>query len=248
MPPKKKNTKTDSDDKALKPSKLKIQNFYLKKEVQAFKAKTHCPNLKLHEIDVGSRVIILGSSGSGKTNILTYMLNYFTNTYNNIYIIAKSLNEPLYKYIKHKLKDNVEMFEGMDELNSWDLNTKFKDKGQSLIIFDDLVLEKNQEKIEQLYIRGRKLGGGCTIVYLTQSYYNTPSILRKNMTHLILRKVPNTQNLNMILKDISMGISKEELQALYTKCVSEDIIGFLTIHLTKTGKDIFKKNFNENIY
>lgn len=56
MPPKKRNnTKKETDDEKSTKNKFKIQNFYLKKEVQAFKPKTHCPNLKHHGIDIGSK-------------------------------------------------------------------------------------------------------------------------------------------------------------------------------------------------
>jgi hypothetical protein len=49
---------------------------------------------------------------------------------------------------------------------------------QVLIIFDDQEIDKNQQKIEEYFLRGRKVGGGITMMYLSQNFYSIPTLIR----------------------------------------------------------------------
>lgn len=235
------------------PNNFKIQNFYEKKEVQAYMKKSHNPNSKYHNLNIPLRLMCIGASGSGKTNIITNLLNYMTNTFNYIIIIAKSLDEPLYKHIENRLitktKQNVVMYEGLDWLNSINIDEHFKDKGQTLIIFDDLMLEpeRDQEQIKQLAIRGRKIGGGVSFCYLAQAFHPIPKKIRDQATVLILRKIPNSQDVTAIFKKCCLGISKKQLEHIYEQCVGDSITDFLTIDLNKQPNEMMRKNFNEPI-
>jgi len=227
-----------------------IQNFYEKKEVQAYMKKSHNPNFKHHKISLPFRMLCVGASGSGKTNIITNLLNYMTNTFNYIVIIAKNLDEPLYKYIENQLitknKQNVLMKEGLEWLNSIKIDEHFKDMGSSLIIFDDLMLEpeKDQEQIKQLAIRGRKIGGGISFCYLAQAFHPIPKKIREQATILILRKIPNSQDMRAIMTKCSLGVSKDMLSNIYKYCVGESITDFLMIDLNAKPEDMFRKNFD----
>jgi uridine kinase len=106
-------------------------------------------------------MLIIGSSGSGKTLTLYNLLRAFSGTFQNIHIIAKSIDEPIYRYIDDKFKKinenpkaknkfNVNVLEGMNSLP--DL-ASFNKEEQSLVVLDDLVLEKYQAKIKEYYIR-----------------------------------------------------------------------------------------------
>jgi hypothetical protein len=228
---------------------FKLQNFYEKKEVQAFMKKQINPNKKYHGLDLPMRLLVIGSSGSGKTCTTLNLLNYFSHTFNTIYLIAKTLNEPLYDYLQFKMKkQNVHFFEGLDDLNSWDLKEHFEGKGQCLIIFDDLMLEKKQDKILELFIKGRKLASGVSLVYLAQGYFPVHKDIRGNCTNLILRKVPNKRDLVHILKNSSLGIEPDELLKIYNYCVKDDITSFLSIDLKAPPETAFKKNFIEPLY
>ena len=50
------------------------------------------------------RVLIIGGSGSGKTNTLINLINE-QNDINKIYLYARDLNEPKYKYLIKKRED-----------------------------------------------------------------------------------------------------------------------------------------------
>lgn len=241
MNEKEKNIKQKSNKK-----KFQIQNFYEKKEVQVFNRKNHNPNYKEHDIKIPFRMLVIGASGSGKTNVLTNLLNFMTKTFNTIYIFTRSLDEPLYDYIKSKLiNQDVHYHEGIDNLNKINLDKYFSNHGQTLIIFDDLVLERNQEQIEQLFLRGRKIGGGISLCYLSQSYFAIPKFIRLQTNYLILRKIPSTRDLNMVLRDLSNGMTASQLQMLYETYVGESITKFITLDLNKRSEEAFKINFND---
>jgi GTPase SAR1 family protein len=224
-----------------------MQNFYEKKEVQCYNRKYHNPNYKHHQLNIPFRMLVIGASGSGKTNIIVNLLNYMSDTFNHIHLYTRCLDEPLYEYLRNSIdKEFLHCYEGLDHLNGIsDLNTAFE--GQNLIIFDDLVLESDQSKIEELFIRGRKLADGVSICYLSQSYYRIPKIIRLQANYIILRKIASARDLNMLLADSSLGVTKEVLQEIYKSCVKKTITDFLLIDLNVDPSKSFRKNFDTPI-
>jgi hypothetical protein len=246
MPPKK--------SKDANSSPFQIQNFYKKPAVQALKKPVHNPNFEIHNISIPFRMVCIGASGSGKTNITINLLNFFTNTFTDVYLFTRSLAEPLYDYLRNKntnkrgiLNPHIHLHEGLEDLNNWDLNAHFKEHNQTLIIFDDLVLEKDQSKISELFVRGRKLGtGGISLLYLSQSFYKIPKTIRSQLTYCIIRRIGTKRDRDMIMSDLSLDVTKEELTDIYQRCVGRDITNFLLIDLENPDRP-FRKNFNEEI-
>jgi hypothetical protein len=85
-------------------------------------------------------------------------------------------------------------------------------------------------KITELFLR-RKLENGVSICYLSQSYYGIPKKIRGNTNYIVLRKISSTRDLNMILADSSLGVTRDVLQAVYEGCVKKSITDFLVIDL-----------------
>jgi hypothetical protein len=142
--------------------------------------------------------------------------------------------------------ESFEIHEGLDELNSYNLNTEFS--GQELIIFDDLVLEKNQSQIEQLFIRGRKLSEkkGLTLIYLTQIYFKTPRDIRLQCDTLILKKLGSNRDVKAILADKDLGnLKAPQLLKMYDYCIDGSILNFLFIDLASTQSKMFRNGFTE---
>ena len=223
-------------------------NFYELPQVQALAPKYHNPNYDIHHLKIPFRMGIIGSSGSGKTNIVLNLVRLMNNTFNKIYLFTKNHDEPLYNFLQLQIgnSDLFEMYNGLDELDKWDLNTKF-DGQQVLVIFDDLMLERDQTSIEQLFIRGRKLGKGVSCCYLAQSYYTIPIDIRRQFTYLILRKLPSTRDIAAILKENSLSIDKDTLLKLYHFCTDNDMTNFLLIDTNASPDEMFRKGFNKII-
>lgn len=203
-----------------------------------FLLKQHNPNYEIHGIKVPFRMLIIGGSGTGKTLTFMNILHNFGNTFQNIFIITKNKDEPLYNYLQSK-SDEIQITEGintapnLDELN--------KDE-QTLIVMDDLVLEKNQKQLEEYFIRARKLN--CSLIYISQSYYAVPKLIRQNLTYLVIKKLNTLQDLFRIMREYSLGVNKEQLKTIYEAATSTKQ-DFLLVDLEEEPHNRFRKNFNE---
>lgn len=220
-------------------SKAKVIDWY-KKLPKKFLSKVHNPHYDVHKITVPFRMLIIGSSGSGKTATLLNLIYNMPDTFERIVVCLKSKNEPLYMYLEEKLGTAIEIYEGLDNLP--DVDT-FDKSVQSLVVLDDLVLEKNQKDIEEFYIRARKKG--CSLVYISQSYYQTPKMIRNNLTYIIIKQVSSLKNLSRIMNEYSLGLENKTFKKLYDYC-TKDKTDFLLIDLENDATR-FRKNFDEII-
>lgn len=172
------------------------------------------------------------------------------NTFNKIFIFTRDIDEPLYLFLRTKIPSDVlYIYSGIDELRANDLETFFgpNKKDQILTIFDDMVLEKDQTPIEELYIRGRKMNGGISLCYLSQTYTPVPKVIRQQINYLILRKVSSNRDIMNILKESSMGINKETLIRVFNMAVQDEITNFLLIDLKVDPKMAFRSGFDKII-
>ena len=214
-------------------------NFYELKNVQKYKTKSINPHYKDHNISVPFRSIFIGSSGSGKTNTVLNLISQMSNTFNKIYIYTRA-EEPLYTYLKDSIPDDLITI-------SYDLNDlrKFKDAdyyGQTLIIMDDLVNEKDLTCVNELYIRGRKMG--VSLAFLSQSYYKINKIIRLQCQYVFIIKVSGLKDLNLILSEYALNTNKEQLQKMYNYC-SQIFGDFFLIDLNSTQNKNYRKNFKQ---
>ena len=102
------------------------------------------------------RILIIGGSGSGKTNALLNLINE-QNDIDKIYLYARDLNEPKYKILIKKREDAgikhlndpnafIECSNTMDDVyeNIDDYNARRKIK--ILIVFDDVIADVMRNK------------------------------------------------------------------------------------------------------
>ena len=176
---------------------LEIKNYY---EVmnKKYHLKNHNPNYEIHHIKVPFRMLIVGNSGSMKTNTLLNLLNIMTGTFESIFYITKNKDEPLLNFLEDKLGNKgLKITEGLASVPDLD---KIDKESNTLIILDDLVNEpkKEQKIISDYYIRCRKRN--CSIVYISQSFYEIPKMIRNNINYLIIKQVSSMKNLTMIAR------------------------------------------------
>ena len=212
-------------------------DFY-KSMPKKFLLQSHNPNFKDHKLNLPFRMLIIGGSGAGKTQTLMNLIRIMNGTFNNIHIITKNRDEPLYNYLESKVDTGLSITEGIDSAPNLD---DFDKKEQSLIVMDDLVLEKNQKQLEQYFIRARKLN--CSLVYLSQSYFAVPKMIRMNLNYLIIKRLNTLQDLFRMLREYSLGVSKEALVDLYQHSIQDNKQDFLLVDLDSEPKDRFRFNF-----
>jgi type IV secretory pathway VirB4 component len=213
---------------------------WYKEMPKKFLLKQHNPNYKIHGIKLPFRMLIIGGSGAGKTQTFMNLLHNFGQTFQNIFIITKNKDEPLYNYLESKAGDSgLQILEGID--NAPELDTLNKEE-QTLIVMDDLVLERNQSTLSNYFIRARKLN--CSLIYITQSYYAVPKMIRQNLTYLIIKKLNTLSDLFRIMREYSLGVDKEQLKEIY-ESATDTKQNFLLVDLEEDPNNRFRKNFNE---
>ena len=228
-------------EKKGKSQKAELIDWY-KKIPSKYLTKTHNPNFHIHGIKLPFRMLIIGGSGAGKTQTLMNLIHNMGSTFNDIYIITKNKHEPIYEYLEDKLgKQGVSVVEGIE--NAPDLDADISKQDQTLIVMDDLVLERNQKPLEEYFIRARKQN--CSLVYISQSYFAVPPIIRKNLNYLIIKQLANLPDLFRIMREYSLGVDKKVLLKLYEASTTENKQDFLLVDLDAEPADRFRKNFND---
>ena len=215
MPRKKKEPNADEKKEDAKP--LKIENMY-EKIPKDLLDNADNPNFDLHKLKLPFRMCVVAPSGSGKTNFVLNLISIFSRgrgSFASVDIITRNKDEPLYKWLVMKC-DQINIKEGMEAIPPLD---KMDKDVNHLVIFDDLVLAKDQSRIENYYIRARKLN--CSVIYLSQSYYRIPKIIRSNCNYMCILKLSGNREVKMILSEFGLGVSKEELLRLYTEATAE---------------------------
>ena len=190
------------------------------------------------------RILIIGGSGSGKTNALLNLINEQRDI-DNIYLYAKDLGKSKYKYliknrenagIKHVNDSNafIECSNTMDDIYENVNNYNPTRKRKTLIIFDDMIAgimtnKKLQEIIRELFIRCRKLN--ISLVFITQSYFSVPKDVSLNSSHYFIMKINNKRELQNIAINHSADIDYKDFMEIYREC-TKDHFNFLTIDTT----------------
>ena len=154
-------------------------------------------------LDHPYRILIIGGSGSGKTNLLFNLIENQPDI-DRIYLYAKDPYEAKYQYLINK-RESV----GMHHFNdpkpfieySNDMHDVYKnideynvDKEKILIVFDDMIADMIHNKklnsiVTKLFITGKKLN--ISLVFITLSCFKVPKDVRLNTSHFFIAKIPN---------------------------------------------------------
>ena len=157
--------------------------------------KEHNPNWPQIS-DHPYKILIIGSSRSGKTNSLSNLINQQPDI-DKIYLYAKDPYESKYQFLINK-RESIELkhFNGSKAFTEYsnNMNDIYKNiedynpnkKRQILIVFDDAIADMLSNKklnpiVTELFIRGTKLN--ISLVFITQSYFAVPKDIRLNSTH-----------------------------------------------------------------
>ncbi len=222
-----------------------IINFYDLKQVKKYSTKYHNPNYNECKISHPFRMCVVAPSGTGKTNFILNLIKKMPDTYSHIYLCCKTNidDEPLYKTLVEYLKDDITFYQNITEFPELD---ELKIIGQTLVIFDDCVNEKNLKKVEDIYQRGRKTDKfGISVAFLTQSYFKVPSFIRRNTNYMIILKLSGKRDMSLILSDFCNEIDLETLKHIYNDTTK---LKFHFLKIDVGNSDInnkFSHNFNE---
>lgn len=200
------------------------------------------PNFNLHGIKLPARICVSAPSGSGKSNMVVNFISLCSQgkgTFSKIHIVTKDADEALYNFLKLK-NPAIQITEGLHTLPP--LN-KFDKEEQSLVVIDDLCLAKDQSSVLDYFIRCRK--SGVTVMYLSQSYFKIPLIVRQNSNYLVVLGIGNKRSISMMLNEVAIGASKEQLMGMFQEATREKL-HFLLVCIEETNPLLkFRIDFNE---
>lgn len=226
---------------------MELVNFYEHIETDDDSIR-HYPNESKINIKLPARILSLGPSGSGKTNGILNIIK-FIGIFDQIVLLAKNLEEPLYKHLidvyrKLEKKYKTKILLAITDINDLPPINQFDPKQNSLLIVDDMICEnpKLLAKVEEFWIRGRK--AGITMIFLSQSYFQTPKNIRKNSNYVIIKKIGNPKDIGRILSEYSLGVDKKQLEGAYHAAIDGDFTSFFLIDLVTNKDELkFRKNF-----
>ena len=177
------------------------------------------------------RILIIGGSGSGKTNALLNLINNQPDI-NKVYWYAKDPYEAKYQYLINKvdlnhyddLKAFIENSNDMQDVYKTDKEYNIDKERKILRFFDDIIADMINHKklnsiVTDLFIRGRKLN--ISLVFITKSYFKVPKNVRLNSTHFSIMNIPNKKEIQQIALNQSSDISSKDFSKICKKCTAE---------------------------
>ena len=165
------------------------------------------------------RACCIGSSGSMKTNFVCNLIAQI-GAFNKIFLFVKDPTESLYKFlidhfqeIEKKVKEPIIFFSNdPSEIPDYEF---FDPKYNNLCIFDDLINEKSKDlqNVANLYTMGRKRN--VSSIFISQSYFQIPKIIRQNTDVLFILKVNTVRDLHRILSEYQLEATREQIEKMY---------------------------------
>jgi len=214
-------------------------------------------NSQLHELLPKSpfKMLILGTSGAGKSNLLLCMVLKMI-VYDKVYIYSKHLEQSKYKFLKQHLENmedaiekecghKIKILEHFENtLDKLPKPETFDKDYRNLVIIDDFALtnKKNLDKIGELYVRGRH--HNVSTIFLTQLYFRIPRDFRLNTNYLALFNSYNKRELNSLSQELGGDLPKHKFRDLYNTILSEPYNFFYIDNTTNDPMKRYRKNFD----
>jgi hypothetical protein len=229
---------------------MSIENFYEHVKTKDDGLRHYSNEDRLH-IKLPMRALIVGPSGSGKTNITMNLIKLINVGWDKIVLLAKDLEEALYQHLidtcrKVEKKHKIQMLLAISNIKDLPELADFNPKENTLLICDDFICDKAKDlaKLEEIFIRGRKRG--VSPVFLSQSYFATPMMIRKNVTYIFIKQLAGMKDLKRILAEYQgVGVTAEQLLRMYEHAVQGDFRNFFLIEPdSKDKRYMFRKNFD----
>jgi GTPase SAR1 family protein len=202
---------------------------------------------------IPARILAIGSSASGKTNLIMSLITKFwlypnsESIFDEIYVLTPTARQdPIFKLFATNPNFNRKTFLtdilDLDLIN--ELLNRNPDGRQICVFLDDFGATINQRKndiskvIYDLYFRGRH--NSISSVINSQYFFTIPAPVRTNATALFLFNLKRANELQLLRNELSTSKIKGELFDEVFEKAHKDRYDFLYIN-TQTGK--FYRNF-----
>lgn len=243
---------------------MNVTNFYTVDEAKEEPTKEEKQLYERTGIKMDTMNLIVGGTGSGKTNVLLNFFELSSGLFSHIYVLHK-IDEKLYKLLVNFVgEDNITFYkedkdfptcEEFEDQPGFIIDRKGKKKKvpiqYEVIIFDDVVNNFGktwEKKIRDFFIFGRKKHLTC--FYLSQSYYDVYGILRKQAHNLLLLYLNGKRDLERVLRENAiLDVPNELVKEMYHDAIkpnSKDDMPFFKITCGKCDINIkYSRNFTD---
>lgn len=187
-------------------------------------------NYKQTQIPIPSRFLIVAPSGAGKTNFVLNIMRIFS-CFERVYLYAKNLDQMLYqswlkKVQKIEEKTGNKIVYASDSLFDLPVLSEFDPDVRNLVIIDDFINEKKlMPRIVELFTGGRHKN--ISPIFISQSYYGTPKLIRENADVVILLKLLGKRDIDRICSEIATDITRDTLKYMLKKCTDKKFDCFM---------------------
>ncbi len=204
---------------------------------------------------------IVGSPGSGKTNLLIGLLTskkpkYYKRFFDRVEIISESI-QTLPKSFLKLLNDEQQHDKFNDDL-IYNIVNKMKNTNNdnNLIVIDDCVRSINRSKnLSKLYLNRRHIthdpekegNGGLSIITTSQKYTLLPLEFRTANSDIILFKTSNAMELQKIKDELLYDLDKDKQDELL-KMAWNKKYNFLYVKVNAPLEDKYYINFDKVIF
>lgn len=225
-----------------------VINYYASLPKKFTKKKRQYASYDKYHISVPTRVIVVGGTGSGKTNVVLNMV-LGMNAWSRIYLVCKQPDEALYAFLadeihKVEVKLNREIITVSTNLDDIPDIDDIDPRHNTLIIVDDVITEKTKKlnELAEFWTRGRKKN--VSTIFITQSYYMVPKLIRSNSDIVIFKRLL-AKDLTMIMSEFSLDRSVDELREMYKACHTNEVNSFFMIDQSpgQSPEYMYRHNF-----
>ena len=182
----------------------------------------NCPYIPDHSY----RILIVGGSGSEKSNALLSLIRHETLNIDRFYLYVKDPFESKYQILINgrekvgikKLKNPKSFIDYSQRIDDVYENLKYYNqtkKRRVLIVFDNMIVDIESNKKSSptnFFLTGRKLN--ISFVFILQCYFKVPKTIGLNATHYFIMKIPNKRKLQEIALNYSCDIYFKDFMKL----------------------------------
>ena len=167
--------------------------------------------VKHHYLLPGCHYMTVGSTGSGKTNLLINIILKWMN-YNTCCVYTLNPDQSKYQFLQELGIETLspENIPPVEELDSQ----------QKVIVFDDIKLS-NMNKIKEYFSLSRNRNYNC--IYLTQSYFNTPKYIRRNTNCFAFFGNLDNKDIRHISDDHAKDITRLEMESICREATNVEV-------------------------